>query len=169
MILTKSNFIQKSIFCSFLSMSGSQQQDRHKGVRTFQSGATKRKLAKEEEERKSELLSKMSKMTDFMGIISQPSSMATSSEQTTVEELTQLPTNMPDSKDTEESMHVSPAPEVPDSDTENADFLSVPSHLSNEIHNDIGKWPQQLCKASIEYWISKGSAELQHCNKEINQ
>ena len=83
-----------------------------------------------------------------------------------MEELTQLPTNMSDSKDTEESMHVSPAPEVPDSDTENADFLSVPSHLSNEIHNDIGKWPQQLCKASIEYWISKGSAELQHCNKE---
>ena len=71
-------------------MSGSQQQDRHKGVRTFQSGATKRKLAKEKKERKSELLSKMSKMTDFMGIISQPSSMATSSEQTTVEELTQL-------------------------------------------------------------------------------
>ena len=108
MILSKSNFIQKSIFCSFLSMSGSQQQDRHKGVRTFQSGATKRKLTKEKKERKSELLSKMSKMTDFMGIISQPSSMATSSEQTTVEELTQLPTNMPDSKDTEESMHVSP-------------------------------------------------------------
>ena len=108
MILSKSNFIQKSIFCSFLSMSGSQQQDRHKGVRTFQSEATKRKLAKEKKERKSELLSKMSKMTDFMGIISQPSSMATSSEQTTVEELTQLPTNMPDSKDTEESMHVSP-------------------------------------------------------------
>ena len=118
MILSKSNFIQKSIFCSFLSMSGSQQQDRHKGVRTFQSGATKRKLAKEKKERKSELLSKMSKMTDSMGIISQPSSMATSSEQTTVEELTQLPTNMPDSKDTEESMHVSPAPEVPDSQTQ---------------------------------------------------
>lgn len=32
---------------------------------------------------------------------------------------------------------------------------------------DIGKWPDHLSKSVVDYWIKKGSKDLQHCDEKL--
>ena len=152
--------------------------DRHRGARAYASGATKRKHAKEKKDKEAKELAKMSRMTDF--IMSDKDTKKTMRNTESKQENTGVVETIPDEKgvksEQNNDIHYPGTSTSTVVYTQEDDEEPVPSQRTGDlqdtlnstgIDNDIGKWPDHLSKAVVEYWIRKGPKELQHCDAKL--
>ena len=146
-------------------MSG--QGDRHKGARSYASGATKRKHAKEKKEKETRVLLKMSRMTDFMESNKEANTTSTQEKNAIVDEVTHKENeeSQPGTSTSDEQQN--PEPVDPTNDTEKNTEEMMTNADSADTENDIGKWPDHLSSSVVDYWIKKSSKDLQHCNENV--
>jgi hypothetical protein len=163
-------------------------EDRHRLQRHYQSGAQKRKDTSEKEKSFEQLLSKIPKMSNYFSIHR--------NTQTSPSEVPFLTSDHNDNSSSstipsESKMHDSPSTSnthyVPenfllDSDTaketgeENNIFQEITSTtlIDSEVslrnpnyQNDIGLWVGPFTDDEINYWMRKGSTDLQQCDEKL--
>ncbi|XP_031345831.1 zinc finger MYM-type protein 1-like [Photinus pyralis] len=150
-----------------------EQGDRHKGKRTYKSGAEKRKLAEIKEKSKADLIAKIPRITNFLRL-SHPS---TSQQHQHIQEHenSELITSQmkPDEeieliekgKGNVEIEQLQP-PSVLNVSVDDDDDSVRNEIICNEYVNDIGLWPTNVSHL-IDYWSKVGTSALQNCNDEI--
>lgn len=133
--------------------------DRHKTPRVFASGSQKRKLQAECNKKSEETLAKTSKLTNFF-------------KSSNKEEIPQDPkkTVGDSTEDGDVVDSIQDYPEAEVSSSYNTQFSITKYQLQDEatfcgLKNDIGLWPANITKEIIEYWVKKGSTELQNCDQ----
>lgn len=121
-------------------------EDRHETPRSFQSGAQKRKIAAEKEKNFEQVLSKTPKINSFFSC---KSPGAVNIEQPTT------PANSSISEFDKTEVKI-------DTDAQLKNILENPNFMT-----DIGLWIEPFTDDVIEFWIEKGSNELQNCDEKV--
>lgn len=166
-------------------------EDRHKTRINQPSGAQKRKMTAEKEKKLEEIISKTAKISSYFSVltpdvddvnkeISSSSSScgnATSSAQTTpvsipsVELLETLPVTIDEHETNRDSPSASTSALEPSvSDDGNKSYKENAAQITEDemnFRNDVGLWTKNISQKMIDFWITKGSDELQHCDDEL--
>lgn len=118
-------------------------EDRHKNVRSFPSGATKRKAAAEKAEKLGQLLGKTHKLSNFFPVLE------LKAENHENPSTSSSPASVFDSEEQDEPM-------------KNCRFIEEVKEFSYNpnLKNDIGLWTEPSTNDMIDFWIKQGPSEL---------
>lgn len=172
------------LLTSIMSNSG----DRHTRPQIYKSGNEKRKQARERNEGLQAVLSKTRKIDSFFKSTSKSSSATLENSETddaiagTTDSFTQIPStrNEQDAQEQEENETNSSMPmtnkspecvdEIGSSSSSfmHQDFTcSTNETTSPNFKNDIGLWETSISSDVVEFWIKRGSDDLQNAEKSL--
>ena len=144
--------------------------DRHKGARSFESGAAKRKASKERADREAKELAKTRRLTEFFTRPSTSASEQADSVSSTSSsgQLEQAPgENIIPASSSSSSCGLSMVDDDQNVKKTNNSSKHMPeppeSHMTTELANsDISLWPEHMNNDFIDFWAVKGADDLHY-------
>lgn len=147
-------------------------EDRHKFQRNHPSGAQKRKEASEREKHHEQLLSKIPKINTFFSVHGSESPISSNRDSVPVSDRSGSPSLVaipiePEKRDNPATIN---SDSVSDNLLLDSDEVDSGAPVANQNENyldDVGLWKESFTGDEIEYWIKKGSKDLQHCDEKL--
>lgn len=155
--------------------------DRHKGQRIYESGADKRKRAKQQKDKDALLLAKTRRMTDFISVseasqvlpaVSVPNEPVIDDEfdcdfDNSQSELSQLQSEPVHSEGEDSVQNQNNCQHLHIENSPTHDQSYSRTAVTGDHVNDIGMWPPLVDKEITEYWIRNRIEQLQNCDEVL--
>ncbi|XP_043483534.1 uncharacterized protein LOC122511996 [Leptopilina heterotoma] len=156
-------------------------EDRHKSRRSFQSGAQKRKIAAEKEQKFEQILCKTPKISNYFidSKIPEPANIdkPTTTSSSTISQFDETESKIDATNNRNPEVTSNEQPSTSSSSSNISKFDEVEIKLATTAHlekisdnlnftTDIGLWKEPFTDDIINFWIKKGSTELQNCDEE---